>query len=260
MGGKRHAVLLTVVSSAIVMARPFDSRIWVHPFIPAPKPQKQVAVRGAHICSTDLGVAQDQLRAEVLPSPRGTAPADHVNAANWRETSSAPSKLPSLQSARLDFKMEFRVRLDVGSGPKDAVHPSMSKHPGLEDHVSPQNSTASGRESTAQASKDPGCEEDHTSKQTASVWAFCLCSSVSGGIAAWCVQRMFQRYQVDLAQFSQVDVFLIGTGLAFAAFGWLDDHGTSPDYPLHVIQQGLAAGAGGFYFIANQLRQRPRQV
>ena len=211
---------------------------------------------------------QDQLHGaslqKALPSPWGAAPADHVNAVNWGESSYAPGRLPSQQSAQVELKMELGVRVHCGlivrNGLKDAVHSSMSKHPRLEDHVRPQNSTKSGLESTAQSSKDPDSVEDHTSHQTASVWAFCLCSSVSGGIAAWCVQRMFQRYQVDLAQFRQVDVSLIGTGLAFAAFGWLDDHCTSPDYPLHVIQQGLAAGAGGFYFIANQLRQRPRQV
>ena len=346
MAGKRHAVLLTVVSSAIVMARPFGSRIWVHPFIPAPETPKRVAVRGARVCSRDKGLPaaffqnlqvqtagsekmlpyfhvsactspfrgswigrlprrslfggwgglrgsdgsalpgivkltlgddplQDSHRAgpsaadglrqsegDQGPHSQGRSDAMGPGAASY-----APGRAQAMHRACFEFRvvnvqiMSFDCSLTARKGPEDEVHSSMSKHPaGPADRASPQKSTASGLESTVQSSKDPGCVEDHASHQTASIWAFCLCSSVCGGIAAWCVQRMFQRYQVDLAQFRQIDVFLIGTGLAFAAFGWLDDRCTSPDYLLHVIQQGMAAGAGGFYFMANQLRQRPRQV
>ncbi|CAE7569309.1 unnamed protein product [Symbiodinium sp. CCMP2456] len=358
------------------MARPFDSRIWVHPFIPAPETPKRVAVRGARVCSTGRGMpaafpenqVQEAGSQKMLPSlhvsactspfhgswisrfcrglrgrgtdgsalgiAKSTSPtscvardfqlqgqavcvrafagrqagsqgcsrasegpgdeplqdshrAGHSAADGLRQSegdrgphsqeksdtmgqgaaSYAPHRAQALRRVCFEFRMidvqimSFACSLTARDGPEDGVHSSMSKHPaGPADRASPQKSTASGLESTVQSSKDPGCVEDHASHQTASIWAFCLCSSVCGGIAAWCVQRMFQRYQVDLAQFRQVDVFLIGTGLAFAAFGWLDDQGTSPDYLLHVIQQGMTAGAGGFYFMANQLRQRPRQV
>ncbi|CAE7940758.1 unnamed protein product [Symbiodinium necroappetens] len=346
MAGKRHAVLLTVVSSAIVMARPFDSRIWVHPFIPAPETPKRVAVRGARVCSRDKGLPAAFFQNLQVPKAGSekmlpyfhvsacTSPfhgswigrlprrslfggwgglrgsdgsalpgivkltldddplqdshrAGHFAAEGLRQSegdqrphsqgrsdtmgqgaaSYAPGRAQAMHRACFEFRMvnvqimSFDCSLTVRKGPEDEVHSSMSKHPaGPAERASPQKSTASGLQSTVQSSKDPGCVEDHASHQTASIWAFCLCSSVCGGIAAWCVQRMFQRYQVDLAQFRQIDVFLIGTGLAFAAFGWLDDRCTSPDYLLHVIQQGMAAGAGGFYFMANQLRQRPRQA
>ena len=214
-------MLITVASCvATLAAQPLHRvRIWVHPFIPTPDQHSRVSVHEAipsTPCERNLPISQPRVDQNLpiskprvdrnLPISEPRVEPEQVAAPAVPEDPPAPGSssgvpVPAVPKGRRVSRRGLEcqlcpVRAYVGMlmWDESSGHEAPRSPCGREDAMKDEHSTKDSCGEAVQADTAQG-------DGTWNVLGSCFMAAVSGGIAALCVQRMFRRYQTDLAQF-----------------------------------------------------------